>query len=242
MPDKPGTGTETPPKENPGNLPEAVTQVLEDIKKKLDGVPTTPTPEQPRTHTGPTASELREDMKKRLGFNEDQMRAHEEMLLTNQAPIIQQLGWNHLDKKKDIETYRKEIEEELKLYPPHQQTPAILEKIYYFVKGKHADSKPADPPKPAAGGGAPGTRVVSGPGYSGNDPGVGGGAGARGGEGGEDKPLNDLEKFVASKLGVSEKDYAKARDVGKTIRELRSPDARPVNSLADVELRRMRGA
>lgn len=223
-------------KEKEGNLPDGVTKVLEDIKTKIDGMAPTAAPPA-STPTVPSWQEQREDLKKRMGYNEEQMRAHEEMLTRQQAPIIENQGWTHLEKHKDLDKYKKEIEAEIALYPQHQRTPGMMDKIYYFVKGKHADSQPAATltPKPNE----PRTRVSAGPGYSGADPGLPAGGGGEGGS--EEETLDEKEKFVASKLGISEKDYAKARNVGKTIRELKVPDTRQSTSLADVELRRLQG-
>lgn len=230
---------ETKPEEktpDTGNLPDGVTKVLEDIKSKLDGLPPA-TPPAAAAPTVPSWQDQREDLKKRMGYNEEQMRAHEEMLSRQQAPIIESQGWTQLEKHKDLDKYKKEIEAELAIYPQNQRTPVIMEKIFYFVKGKHADSQPATPQTPASG--TPRTRVSAGPGYSGAEPGLPAGGGGEGGT--EEEALNDKEKFVAEKLGISEKDYAKARNVGKNIRELKLPDNRQTNSLADVELRRLQG-
>jgi hypothetical protein len=221
-------------KTDKGNMPAEVTKVLEDIKAKLDGIPPA-TPPAAAAPTVPSWQDQREDIRKRMGFNEDQMRAHEEMLQRQQAPVIEKLGWSQLEKHKDIDKYKKEIEAELAIYPQHQRTPEIMEKIYYFTKGKHADSQPVTPPAPTPG--TPRTRVSSGPGYSGAEPGLPAGGGGEGG--GEEESLNETEKFVAQKMGISEKDYAKSRNVGKNIRELKVPDTRQANSLADVELRRL---
>lgn len=220
--------------EKPGNLPDEVTKVLEDIREKLDNP--TPAKETPTVPAAPSYVEQRETMKKTLNYTEEQMQAHEQMLMRSQAPIIENTGWSRLEKKSDLDTYRKEIEAELSIYPQERRTPEVMEKIYFYVKGKHADSKPAAPASAPAGSRVAETRVSRGPGYSGSDPGMpaGGGEGA-----GEEDKLSDAEKFVAAKLGVTEKDYASSRRIGKSIRELRVPDARPVSSLADIELRRL---
>lgn len=222
-----------------GNLPESVTKVLEDIRAKLDNQ--SPKIEAAPVPAAPSYVDQREELKKSLGYSEDQMHAHEQMILKNNAPVVESLGWSRLEKKADLDTFRKEIESELSLYPQERRTPEIMEKVYYFVKGKHADSKPtATAPAPASSGSRVAeTRVTRGPGYSGADPGLP--SGGKGEGGGEDLALNDQEKFVASKLGVTEKDYARAREVGRSVRELKIPDTRSSQSMADIELRRLKG-
>jgi hypothetical protein len=232
MPPETKTGENTDSK---GNLPEEVTKVLEEIKSKLDNPPAAATPPAPASSI-PSWQDQREESRKKLGFTEEQMRAHEELIDRKQAPVIENLGWNQLEKHKDLDKYKKEIEAELSIYPASARTPAIMEKVYFMVKGKHAESQPA--PDPKATPRNPTTRVSSGPGYSGSDPGLPAGGTQ---EEGTEENLDDREKFVASKLGVTEKDYAKSRNVGRAIRELKIPDQRPVNSLADVELRRLQG-
>ncbi len=225
MPDSSATPNEAAP------VNEEITKVLEDLRTAAEKL--NKPAEEPRT--APPIPDRRATLQKSLGYSDEQMAAHEEMIMRAQAPVIENTAWTKLEKKPDVETYRKEIEAELSLYPQERRTPDLLEKVYFYVRGKHADSKPAaGAPK----GGAPTTRVSSGPGYSGADPGLsaGGGSGAP-----ESEELDDREKFVADKLGVDYKGYAASKKAGKEIRELRVPDSRPVNSLADVELRRMTG-
>jgi hypothetical protein len=214
--------------------PEGVDRVLEELKNLSERIPAK-AEEKPTTPVAPTYADRRATLQKSLGYNDEQMAAHEEMILRNQAPIIEQTGWSRLEKKSDLDNFRSDIEKELAIYPQERRTPELMEKIYYMVKGQKADSKPA--------GGSPSTRVErtrvsGGPGYNGADPGVGGT-----GDGGKspEEDLDDKEKFVADKLGVGYKEYAQSKKVGREIRELRTPDSRPVNSLADVELRRMTG-
>ena len=224
-----------PNAEPKGNLPDDVMKTLEEIKAATEKM-SQPPPAAPAPSGPSPAEQEREAMKKSLGYTEEQMRAHEASIMRSQAPIIENLGWARLEKKADIETYRKEIEEEMKLYRQENRTPEIMEKVYLMVKGKHADSRPV--PSPSSSGRVVDTRVSRGPGYSGGEPGLSsGGTEDRPGE----EPLSDVEKMVADKLGVSHKDYASSKKAGRAIRELRVPDARPVASLADVELKRMMG-
>ena len=211
---------------------EEITKVLEEIKTAAENLkkPAEPVKEVPR---GPSPQDRRAELQKKLGFNDDQMQAHEQSIREAAAPAIESQAWARLEKKSDIEVLRKDIEAEVAAYPMERRTPELLEKIYYYARGKHAESKPKEEPKK---GPVVQTRVSGGPGYDGSNPGMSGGR-EEASEVSEE--LDDREKFVAQKLGVTEKDYAKARNVGRTIRDLRPEDNRPVTSLADIELRRM---
>jgi hypothetical protein len=218
-------------KEEKGNLPEEVTKVLEEIKVNLEK---NNAPKEDPVAKAPTYADQRAGLQKRLGFTDEQMAAHEEMLLRSQAPVIERTAWASVEKKADIDTYRSEMEKELSIYPQERRTPELMDKIYYYVRGKHSESKPKDEPKK---GPTVETRISRGPGYDGMSPGTGGREEAAA----TNEDLDDREKFVAAKMGISEKDYAKSRNAGRAIRELRVPDERPASSTADIELRRMTG-
>jgi len=188
--------------------------------------------------TSPTIADRRAALQKSLGYTDDQMAAHEEMIIRSQAPIIENTGWSRLEKKTDLDTYRKEIEAELKLYPQERRTPELMEKVYYYVRGKHAEAKPEVKGKPQ--GRVTETKVSGGPGYTGQEGGVSG----EGRETSEEEALSEGEKFVVAKLNeggmmITEKEYAASRKAGKSIRALKVPDTRPATSLADIELKRM---
>src|ERR1700687_1425128 len=99
--------------EKPGNLPEEVTKVLEELKVKLDDQNNPKEEPEPKAPSGPTWQEQREADRKALGFTEEQMQAHERTVSRAQAPVIENTGWAKIEKKTDIETFRKEIEAEL---------------------------------------------------------------------------------------------------------------------------------
>lgn len=230
--------TKTEEDKDEGNLPDAVTEALKEIREKLDAPPKK---EEPPVEKGPSANDRRAALQKSLGFTDEQMAAHEQSIMQANAPIIEQTGWTRLEKRPDLDKFRKEIESELAIYPQERRTPDIMEKIYFYVKGKHSDSKPDE--KDDKKGPVTKTRVASGPGYTGQE----GGMGARdetGGGGEGDDQLSDAEKFVVQKLRdagekITDKEYATSKKVGRSIRELRVPDTREVRSLADVELRRL---
>lgn len=228
MPDPKAIEEEKPP------VNEEITKVLEDLRTAADRInkPAEETPRAPVVNAG----DRRAALQKSLGFTDEQMSAHEQMIRENNAPLVEGQGWTKLEKRQDLDTYRKEIEKELEIYPVDRRTPDLMEKIYYMVRGKHADSKPVTKEKP----GVERVRVSGGPGYSGAELGLSG-SGAGDGSGSADGELDDREKFVADKLGVDHAGYAKSKKAGKEIRELRLADARPVTSLADIELRRLTG-
>ena len=85
------------------------------------------------------------------------------------------------------------------------------------------------------------TAVSRGPGYTGAEPGLAPGTGGTGEGAMDEEKLDDREKYVAGKLGITEADYLKSKKAGREIRELRVPDTREARSIADVELRRLTG-
>lgn len=215
-----------------GELPEEVTKVLDDLREKLnqkvDVSPSVPAAVN-------QANDQRESLRKSLGYTEEQMSAHEQSILKAQGPIIESLGWQKIQGKHDFESYRKEVEDELKIYPPERRTPDIMEKIFYMVKGRRADSKPSAPAAKEESR----TRVSGGPGYSGAESGLPAGGGTReeGGAGDEDK-LSDVERLVANKLGVSEQAYAKARKERREFKGFK-PQAFEAKGMADLQLKRL---
>lgn len=100
----------------------------------------------------------------------------------------------------DFNKHEKAIEAELKNYPSDKRGNAtIIEKLYYVERGKEAEKNGGR--KPVAGGGMPirGGGSPTGSGFE-ND-------GNRGGDG----ALTDEERYVAKRMNISEKDYAKSK-------------------------------
>jgi hypothetical protein len=114
-----------------------------------------------------------------------------------------------------------------------------MEKIYFMVKGRHADSAPAPEPKTQKkDGGVASSRVSGGPGYSGSE----GGTSSEKEEQDKNEQLNEQEAMTAKKLGVDPKRFAASRNSGRDITSLRKPDDRPLATGADLELKRLQGA
>lgn len=102
-------------------------------------------------------------------------------------------------KHRDFAQFEKAIAAELKLYPLDKRGNAtIIEKLYYVEKGKHAEKNGS---RENAGGRPP----IRGGGVTGEglERGNSGGTGA--------DSLDNEERYVARKMGVSEKDYAKSK-------------------------------
>ena len=230
--------TEPKDKETPagdkGNLPDSVVKVLEDIKA---GMAPKDTPEP--VSSGPSAQDIREETRKQLGFTEEQMRAHEGMIRRSQAPLVESAGWARLEKKTDIDSLKKDIEEELKIYPPENRTPDIMEKVYYMVRGKKADSQPAAAPKKKEEGGSSRVVYTRARPYTGSEEGV---AGA--GDSGVGEELTEQEKHIADRLGVPHDRYVAAHKAGRenAVQALRPKEDSNSGNAADMEMRRMKAA
>ena len=215
--------------------PDPVADVLKELKEQVESLKK-PVEEKPKKPTVPAWVEEREAEKKALGFTEEQMQAHERSIARAQAPMVEQSAWASIEKRQDLDKYRKEIEDELKIYRPEAKTPDLLQKIYFMVKGRHADSAPAAPaPKP--GERVASSRVSGGPGYSGTE----GGAGSEKPTEDKSENLSEAEAATAQKLRVDPKRFALSRNVGKPIKALQKPDERPAGNGADFEMRRMQG-
>lgn len=218
--------------------PDPVMDVLNDLQKKVEELKK-PVEEKPAAPTVPTRAEQRADLQKRLGFNDDQMAAYEQDQASRQAPLVEQTAWANLSKRQDLDKYRKEIEEELSHYRPESKTPEILEKVYFMVKGRHADSAPTPAASPKPGERVASSRVSGGPGYSGTE----GGASSDPKPADKSDELNEAEAIAANKLGVDHKRFALSRNSGKDITPLkRAPEVPAAANGADLELRRLQGA
>ena len=221
-------------KKEEGNLPDPVMDVLKDLQEKVNAI-------QKPTEEKPTVSSVdqRASLQKRLGFTDDQMAAYEESQAKMNAPVVAQTGWARLEKRSDLDKYRKEIEKELEIYRPELHTPEIMEKIYFMVKGRHADSAPAPETKtsPKPGERVASSRVSGGPGYSGAE----GGSSTEKEQADKSEQLTEAEAVTAKKLGVDEKRFALARNSGRDITPLKKADERTSTTGADFELRRLQG-
>jgi len=226
-------------KKEEGNLPDPVMDVLKDLQEKVNAIQK-PAEEKPEpVKTVPSWVQERESEKKAMGFTEEQMQAHERSIARAQAPVTEQAAWSTLEKRQDLDKYRKEIQDELKIYRPEAKTADLLEKIYFMVKGRHADSAPASsaPVKPRPGERVASSRVSGGPGYTGSE----GGSSTEKEPSDKSEELNEAEAITARKLGVDGKRFALARNSGKDITPLKKADERTSTNGADFELRRLQG-
>lgn len=98
----------------------------------------------------------------------------------------------------DFVKYEKAIAAELKRYPPDKRgNTTIIEKLYYVERGKEAEKNMGK--QPTNGNRQP----IRGSGPTGN--------GLDSGSRNSDGTLDDEERYVARKMGISEKDYAKSK-------------------------------
>lgn len=101
----------------------------------------------------------------------------------------------------DFVKFEKAITAELKQYPPDKRGNAvIIEKLYYVEKGKEAEKMP----NKGSNGNGSGRQPIRGNGSP-------TGQGLDNGNRGESNSLDDDERYVARKMGITEKDYAKSK-------------------------------
>lgn len=232
MPDIEKKPDEKPP------VDESITKVLEDLRVAADKI--NKPDEKPEVPSVPDYTAQREADRKALGFTEEQMQAHERTVARTQAPVIEQTAWSVLEKRPDLEKYRKEIQAEAERYPQERRNPQLMEMIYHMIRGKHMDDKPVTETKPVV----PRTnrvessRVSAGPGYSGTE----GGTSTEKEPADRNEQLSEAEANTARKLGVDEKRFALSRSTGRDITPLKRQDDRQATTGADLELRRLQGA
>lgn len=231
MPD-PEIDPETPPETPPNpDIPAAAAQILEEVRKQAEkDAPATPPSSQPARPDAQAAwVAQRDDFKKKMGFNEEQMQLYERDRASAQAPVLLELAKMKVrEGHKDYDQLKQAFETEVATYVSRGQVvnPELAEKIFLMVKGQELEAGRYTPPSsqpPAKGAPTPqgqGARAAAriAPGYNANDPGLSGGA-PTGGE--PEGQLSEREKVYAGVLGVDEKSYKKNRDdKEKGIREI----------------------
>lgn len=158
---------------------------------------------------------IREQIKERTGWTDDQIDFHQQSMINAVAPLREQMSWMQLEKSHpDLSRYKDAMEKELADgYTPAQRSdPRILEKIYYLAKGRAMEQQPpssrpaGQAPKPA-------------PAYQG----MGGGTDT--GSRPSDSGLTAEQKEYARRLGVGEEAYKKSIGV-KTVETAETRKAR----------------
>src|SRR5258708_4808024 len=94
---------------------EKAMQILKEINEKVSkpaDEPKIPPSSQP---AAPDASAVREQYMKKMGWNDEQMKLHEESIASAQAPLVHEMAWSKIERNhKDLSDYKKGMEEELK--------------------------------------------------------------------------------------------------------------------------------
>ena len=242
MPDnQPPANENENPNESAGegqDLSAEAAKILEEVKRQVSAEPpAAPPSSQPKQDPNAAYIQAREDFKKKMNFSEEQMQLYERDKVTAQAPVLLELAKMKVKEgHKDYDQLKVAFEKELQenyLSKGVVVNPELAEKIFLMVKGQEFDAgryqmpssqpTPKSPPSP---GGRGTTRIA--PGYSGAEPGLGGGT-PPGGDS-EEGQLSDREKVYASVLNVDAKDYRKMkeekeqgiREIGKS--SIRAPE------------------
>jgi hypothetical protein len=189
----------------------AALQLLEKIQKTLsDRTPATASP-APAT-TQPSYQQVREKIKEETGWSDAQVDFHLRSVAEANAGTAEKVAWMELkDTFKDLDTYKADMQEELKSYAPTQKAdPVLLQKVYYMVKGRKMNTPPPTPagrPVTPAPDGAPPRRIAQ-P-YPGAVP-PGGGDRRPGGQ-----ELTGEAKELARRMGVPEDRYVECSKTRK---------------------------
>lgn len=204
MPDKKDEDLEVidPPQDQ--EIPDAADKILKAVQEKLDKKETPVVDSQPAKDTQKEYHQWREDTKKKMGWNDEQLAFHEQSIRASQAPLVRD---NSLMKmrtiQKDFDKLEKPFMEEIDRYEKMGRTidSALAEELFYMVKGKEIsagryvpETPSSQPPKRPADDRSP-RRMA--PAYNPADPGTGGGS---------------KEEDASSKLSEVEKDYQEFTD------------------------------
>ena len=202
----------------PSDAGQEALKILQDIQKNLNvndrAATEAPKPAQP------TYEQIRQDIKERTGWTDAQVDFHLESLQNAQAVPMEKLTWMELEKRfPDLETYRADMNEELKAYPAARRgDPVLLEKIYFMSKGRKMDQTPRQVPS-SNGNPSPARstdvvqRRVAQP-FPGSVPSQDTGNRA------PSKTLSTEQKELARRMGVPEERYIECMD-NKPIRNLK---------------------
>lgn len=228
--------------ETPGEtIPEAAKAILDEVRKQSEEKKDPPPSSQPKQDVAAWVAQ-REDFKKKMNFNEEQMQLHERDRANAQAPVLLELSKMKVrEGHKDFDQLKAPFEAEVANYVARGVivNPELADQIFLMVKGKEleagrwsppssqpADKKPAGAPANAGG---RASRIAAG--YSGSEAGLGGGVGGSGGGagGGEgEAQISDREKEYAKAMNVDPKDYKKMKEEKQAgIREIGERAIRP---------------
>jgi len=211
--------------EKPGELPEAAKKILDAMQEKLDKKDNPPVDSQPKDDPKKQYEAWREDTKKKMGWNDDQLAFHEQSIRAAQAPLVRDNALMKMrTSQKDFDKLEKAFMEEVGRYEKMGRTvdSGLAEELFYMVKGKELSAGRYTPEVP---GSQPAKRPADAersprrmaPSYNASDPGTGG----TGERDDASSKLSEVEKdyldFVDKSAGqvgseVSAEDYVKNRE------------------------------
>lgn len=214
------------------SISDAAKAILDEVHKNIDKASQAPDPTPPSSQPAPDPQAAyaarREEVKKKMGWTEEQMQFHEQEKMAAVAPVAQEIAFMKVERThKDFDQLRKPFMEEVSKYQKAGRVidSDLAEQIFFMIKGREIEAgryqltPPSSQPAPvppqgrspssAAPVGAAGRmvrRIAAG--YSGSEPSLSGGKG----EGQEEVELSDREKTYARVLNVDAKDYKKMKD------------------------------
>lgn len=193
----------TPPEPSP-------LDIVKDIQSKVDQMAAD---KAPVVNAQMTPQQMREAIKEKTGYTDEQVDFHFNSLAEAMAPMREQMSWMTLEKKfKDIPDLKSEMEEELKAYPAAMRgDPVLMEKVYFMSKGKKMSNQPTPQPTPQRqptpqpSGNVVSRRVAND--YPGFSPSTDGSAG-----GGRQVQLSNEQRELSRRMGIKEEDYIEHMD------------------------------
>lgn len=183
--------------------------IVKDIQSKVDQMASDKQP--PIVNAQMTPQQMREAIKEKTGYTDEQVDFHFNSLAEAMAPMREQMSWMTLEKKfKDIPELKAEMEEELKAYPATMRgDPVLMEKVYFMSKGKKMSNQPTPQPTPQRQP-TPQPNVVSRrvandyPGFSPSSDNSSGG--------GRQVQLSNEQRELSRRMGIKEEDYIEYMD------------------------------
>ena len=184
--------------------------IVKDIQSKVDQMAAD---KAPVVNAQMTPQQMREAIKEKTGYTDEQVDFHFNSLAEAMAPMREQMSWMTLEKKfKDIPDLKTEMEEELKAYPAAMRgDPVLMEKVYFMSKGRKMSSQPTSQPTPQRqptpqpSGNIVSRRVAND--YPGFSPSTDGSAG-----GGRQVQLSNEQRELSRRMGIKEEDYIEHMD------------------------------
>jgi hypothetical protein len=198
--------------------------IIDNLAKKIEETKNPPKDVKETPKSEPSKDQYqawREDTKKKMNWNDEQLNFHESSVRQAQAPLMKESAVLSLKTtQKDFDALEKPFMAEIENYEKNLGRiidKKLAEDIFHLVKGRELSAGRYTPPtsQPARGANPGGSRTPTSriaPSYNPADAGMGGGG--EGDEGDENR-LSDEEKQYAKIAGVDEKSYAAMRSEKK---------------------------